>query len=162
MDYMKYFFDIYSQENIRLKRQIVGDIIKNLLISRQVVDIDTFNIMAGSLRRASQISSKEIFDIYCKIANDYKIDNDVTEFYQKNNKDILEKSVLTWKQVQKLFHNKIIKAKIIHYHVNGKFKVADELIVLGIIKNTNDVERAKCFCGKNEVIAYTMESELKF
>ena len=63
MDYMKLFFDLYSEQNIKLKREIIKDIIKNIIINKQVCSIDEFNNMSRKLRVASQISSSEILNI---------------------------------------------------------------------------------------------------
>lgn len=161
MDYMKLFFDLYSEQNIKLKREIIKDIIKNIIINKQVCSIDEFNNMSRKLRVASQISSSEILNIYYNYASKYGVNNSITEFYEKNNRDLLEKEVFNWQQVCRLFKNKYLKIKIITFHINGNHKIADEVIVLSIL-DIKDVEDASKFCEKNEVIAYTMNAELKF
>ena len=161
MDYMKQFFDLYSEENIKLKREIVEDIIKDIIINRQVSDIDEFNRMTQKLRTASQISSAEILSIYHKYAVKYNVSNNITEFYQNNNKDLIDKAVLTWQQVCKIYKENHLKVKVTRYHINNGWRIADELIVLAVL-SCKQVEDATRFCKNNEVIAYTMNHELKF
>lgn len=161
MNYMKQFFDLYSEKNIKLKREIVEDIIKNIIINRQISGIDEFNQMTQKLRTASQISSSEILNIYYKYATIYSVNNDITRFYECNNGDLIEKIVLTWRQTRNIYKNKYLKVKVIKYHMNSNWRIVDELIVLAIL-DCKQVENASKFCRNNEVIASTVNLELKF
>lgn len=156
MDYMKQFFDLYSEQNIKLKRRIVEDIIKNIIINRQVSTIDLFNSMARKLRVASQISPSEILNIYHKYAVKYDINNDITHFYETNNSNLLGKSVLTWQQVCRIYKNKYLKVLVIKYHENNHYRIADELIVLAVL-DCKQVEEVSKFCRDHETVSIYYE-----
>ena len=158
---MKQFFDLYSEQNIKLKREIVEDIIKNIIINKHISSIDEFNQMAQKLRAASQISSSEILNIYYKYATNYGVKNDITNFYERNNADLIEKTVLTWQQACNIYKNKYLKVKVIKYHMNNNCRIADELIVLTVL-DCKQIDDATKFCKNTEVIAYTLNHELKF
>lgn len=141
---------------------MIGDIWYDFyVINIQVSHIDEFNPMTQKLRTVSQISLAEILSIYHKYAFKYNVSDDITELHQNNNKDLIEKAVLTWQQVCKIYKENYLKVKVTKYHINNSWRIADELIVLSVL-SCKQVEDAIRFCKNNEVIAYIMNHELKF